>query len=137
MNIRYGNTRIHILRNWSSRRRRCGTAETVSHCLRPWLRKRQALRLYGGAVRRRQARGTAAQGACFSIDTFGVFMQKSNKSVTSAINRIGVVSPPNSSKSVRGLGDVVAKVTSAVGMSPCQSCMRRQETLNRMIPFTR
>lgn len=35
----------------------------------------------------------------------------------------------------RGLGDVVAKATQAVGLKPCQSCKKRQEWLNKKVPF--
>lgn len=37
---------------------------------------------------------------------------------------------------VRGLGDVVAKMTSAVGIKPCGGCKKRQEALNKLVPFT-
>lgn len=33
-----------------------------------------------------------------------------------------------------GLGDLVAKATSAVGIKPCQPCKQRQAALNRMAP---
>lgn len=36
---------------------------------------------------------------------------------------------------MRGLGDVVAAVTSAVGIKPCGGCKRRQEALNGLVPF--
>lgn len=36
---------------------------------------------------------------------------------------------------MRGFGDMVAKVTSAVGIKPCESCKKRQEYLNNLIPF--
>ena len=36
---------------------------------------------------------------------------------------------------IRGLGDVVAKVTKAVGIKPCGPCQKRREALNRMVPF--
>jgi hypothetical protein len=35
----------------------------------------------------------------------------------------------------RGLGDVVASATKAVGIKPCGGCQRRREALNRMVPF--
>ena len=35
----------------------------------------------------------------------------------------------------RGLGDVIAAVTSAVGIKPCGGCKQRQETLNKIVPF--
>lgn len=38
---------------------------------------------------------------------------------------------------LRGLGDVVAKVTSAVGVKPCGKCKERQAKLNRLVPFKR
>jgi hypothetical protein len=36
---------------------------------------------------------------------------------------------------VRGLGDVVAKVTKAVGIKPCGPCERRRQMLNQRFPF--
>jgi hypothetical protein len=36
---------------------------------------------------------------------------------------------------VRGLGDVIARATSAIGIKPCGGCKQRQETLNKLIPF--
>jgi hypothetical protein len=36
-----------------------------------------------------------------------------------------------------GLGDVIKRVTSSVGMTPCGSCERRAAALNRRIRFTR
>lgn len=38
---------------------------------------------------------------------------------------------------VRGLGDVVARMTKAVGIKPCGPCQKRREALNRMVPFNR
>lgn len=35
----------------------------------------------------------------------------------------------------RGAGDVVAAATKAVGIKPCEPCRKRQEALNRLIPF--
>jgi orotate phosphoribosyltransferase len=41
----------------------------------------------------------------------------------------------DASKPARGIGDVIAKVTSAVGIKPCGGCKGRQRTLNRLFPF--
>ena len=35
----------------------------------------------------------------------------------------------------KGLGDTVAKMTKAVGIKPCEPCKRRQEKLNRLLPY--
>ncbi len=35
----------------------------------------------------------------------------------------------------RGLGDTIAKMTSAVGIKPCGGCKQRQEWLNKKIPY--
>lgn len=35
----------------------------------------------------------------------------------------------------KGLGDVVASVTKAVGIKPCAGCKKRQQALNRLVPF--
>lgn len=37
----------------------------------------------------------------------------------------------------RGLGDSVARVTSAVGIPPCGGCKERQAALNRWVPYPR
>ena len=37
---------------------------------------------------------------------------------------------------MRGLGDAVARMTTAVGIKPCGGCKKRQELLNRLVPFT-
>jgi hypothetical protein len=42
---------------------------------------------------------------------------------------------PKTSEPMRGLGDAVARVTTALGVKPCMSCKQRQEMLNRMVPF--
>lgn len=35
----------------------------------------------------------------------------------------------------RGVGDVIAKITSAIGIKPCGGCKKRQSALNRAFPF--
>lgn len=37
---------------------------------------------------------------------------------------------------MRGVGDVIAAATSAIGIQPCGKCKERQEALNKMLPFT-
>lgn len=37
-------------------------------------------------------------------------------------------------KEVRGLGDVVAKITTFVGVKPCEACKKRQEKWNKLFP---
>jgi hypothetical protein len=36
-----------------------------------------------------------------------------------------------------GLGDVVARITQAAGIRPCEGCKRRAAALNRWMVFTR
>jgi len=38
-------------------------------------------------------------------------------------------------KKIKGLGDVVAKITEAVGIEPCEGCNKRKEKLNQLFPF--
>jgi hypothetical protein len=38
-------------------------------------------------------------------------------------------------KEIQGLGDVVAAVTSAIGVEPCDNCKDRQFSLNRLFNF--
>lgn len=35
----------------------------------------------------------------------------------------------------RGLGDTIAKVTTALGIKPCQPCKKRQDVLNKLVPY--
>lgn len=36
-----------------------------------------------------------------------------------------------------GLGDIVSRITYAVGLAPCGGCRERRERLNRRMTFTR
>lgn len=36
---------------------------------------------------------------------------------------------------IRGLGDVVKRVTDFLGIPQCGGCRQRQETLNKLVPF--
>ena len=38
-------------------------------------------------------------------------------------------------KKNKGLGDVIANITTAVGIEPCEGCNKRKEQLNRLFPF--
>ena len=38
-------------------------------------------------------------------------------------------------KEIQGLGDVIATVTNAIGIEPCDNCKDRQFTLNRLFNF--
>ena len=38
---------------------------------------------------------------------------------------------------LRGVGDLVAATTKALGIKPCAPCQKRQEQLNKMLPFRR
>ena len=40
-----------------------------------------------------------------------------------------------SGQPMRGLGDVVARATSSIGIKPCGKCKKRQEMLNKLVPF--
>lgn len=35
----------------------------------------------------------------------------------------------------KGLGDTIAKLTTAVGIKPCESCKKRKDKLNKLFPF--
>ena len=38
-------------------------------------------------------------------------------------------------KKLSGIGDVIANITTAVGIEPCDGCNKRKEQLNRLFPF--
>ena len=38
-------------------------------------------------------------------------------------------------KKIKGLGDVIAAGTSALGIEPCEGCNKRKEKLNKLFPF--
>lgn len=48
---------------------------------------------------------------------------------------ISITRSCNNKKKSRGLGDTIAKLTSAVGIKPCGGCKKRQEWLNKAIPY--
>lgn len=35
-----------------------------------------------------------------------------------------------------GLGDTIARITTALGIPPCRGCDERQDALNRLVPYT-
>ena len=35
----------------------------------------------------------------------------------------------------RGLGDTIAKMAKAMGVNPCSGCKKRQEFLNKLVPY--
>jgi hypothetical protein len=43
--------------------------------------------------------------------------------------------PPPEPTNWRGLGDVIASATKAIGIKPCGGCQKRREALNRAVPF--
>lgn len=38
-------------------------------------------------------------------------------------------------KKDKGVGDTVARVTSRLGVRPCSGCKKRQEALNKKLPY--
>lgn len=40
------------------------------------------------------------------------------------------------SRKARGVGDIVAKLTHAVGLETCGKCAKRRKRLNEMFPFS-
>ena len=46
-----------------------------------------------------------------------------------------VIRIPAPVKSATGLGDVVKRVTGAVGIDPCRGCRQRAAALNRWVGF--
>ena len=38
---------------------------------------------------------------------------------------------------IKGLGDVIAAATTAIGIKPCAGCDRRKDQLNDAVPFTK
>lgn len=46
-----------------------------------------------------------------------------------------VIPPVHHTCRSRGFGDTVAKITSAVGVKPCGKCKKRQEKLNKLLPY--
>lgn len=51
-----------------------------------------------------------------------------------AITVEGCAACPHYRGPARGLGDVVANVTKAVGIRPCGGCQKRREALNEIVP---
>jgi hypothetical protein len=42
---------------------------------------------------------------------------------------------PTPPERIRGVGDVVARVTKAVGIQPCEPCNKRRQWLNKYFPI--
>jgi len=38
-------------------------------------------------------------------------------------------------KRMRGLGDVIEKITKSVGIKPCAGCNKRKKILNKLVKF--
>lgn len=38
-------------------------------------------------------------------------------------------------KKIKGAGDIIAAITTAVGIEPCDGCNKRKEQLNKLFPF--
>lgn len=54
-----------------------------------------------------------------------------------SVNQIDIINQSDCPKGYfRGAGDVIAKVTSFIGIKPCRKCKKRQEILNNIIPFS-
>ena len=53
------------------------------------------------------------------------------------INPVMPVRCCNGSEPSRGLGDTVAKITKAFGVKPCGKCKKRQQKLNKLIPYAK
>lgn len=73
--------------------------------------------------------------ACQSRETRGGNIAKPPIRVRMPGDAPALPPAPKTSEPMRGLGDAVARVTTALGVKPCMSCKQRQEMLNRMIPF--
>ena len=61
--------------------------------------------------------------------------QASGLSMTDFVAKIPQALPPPEKPKIRGLGDVIATVTKAVGIQPCGGCQKRQEFLNKIVPL--
>ena len=68
-----------------------------------------------------------------------IFGTAPRQAATPSAPKPPVAEPPESAEPVdgkwRGLGDVVAAATKAVGIKPCGGCQKRREALNRAVPF--
>jgi hypothetical protein len=63
-------------------------------------------------------------------------MSDTPKSITDALKEQARKGGCSQCDKMRGLGDAIAKLTSAVGIQPCGGCKKRQEMLNKIVPFS-
>lgn len=63
-------------------------------------------------------------------------MSDAPKSITDALKERNAKTGCNQCEKMRGLGDAIAKLTSAVGIQPCGACKKRQELFNKIVPFS-
>ena len=64
---------------------------------------------------------------------FGAYTLELHEDGTVTVVRFDAAPP---GKRFRGLGDVIAAGTSAVGIPTCRGCQKRREALNRLVPFS-
>jgi orotate phosphoribosyltransferase len=72
--------------------------------------------------------GQTTDGALLPLDKVNAYRARRN---LPPLEREWEPSQPS-----RGLGDVIAKATSAIGIKPCGGCKSRQATLNNVFPFS-
>jgi len=63
----------------------------------------------------------------------GEFMVEAHADGTVAV--LSFTPSPSKTAPMRGLGDAVARMTSAIGVKPCGGCGKRREALNKLVPF--
>lgn len=61
------------------------------------------------------------------------YMKGTSEEVSESAKRAISISGVSNRSS--GLGDTIAKVTSAVGIKPCGGCKKRQRQLNKLVPY--
>jgi hypothetical protein len=61
-------------------------------------------------------------------------LKKLGLSIPNLVPRV-VSSSESAQIPMDGLGDVIARMTRAVGIKPCGGCKQRQEALNKLVPF--
>jgi len=51
------------------------------------------------------------------------------------LNNINDLNQPSDASVSQGLGDTIANITTALGIKPCESCIKRKAILNRMFQY--
>ncbi len=91
-------------------------------------------RLHRLAANRRPTYETEARN-CGTIDGDSITFDRDSECFKKLLEAKEADKPKIDAAPSRGLGDTIAKITSAVGIKPCGGCAKRRAILNKIVPY--